>query len=89
MSIEDEITGWKRNYPVEFEILKNALSEEWIRKAIGECVGATVMTKYHPLGWKMFQASEANLVEVLWLAKFFSLFGSDKKIGCINKSVKE
>jgi predicted DNA binding CopG/RHH family protein len=88
MSIEDEISGWKRNHPVEFEILRNALSEEWIRKAIGECEGATVMTKYHPLGWKFFQASEANLAEVLWLSKFFSLFGSDKKIGVLIDQLK-
>jgi hypothetical protein len=88
MSVDDEISGWRKDYPIEFEILCNAFGEDWIRGAIGECVGATAMTKYHPLGWKMFQSSGANLKEVLWLAKFFELFGSDPKIGTLIDQLK-
>lgn len=87
-TVEDEIAGWERNHPIELGILRNAFGDAWIRTAIGECIGATFMTKYHPLGWKLFQASGANLNEVLWLARFISIFGTDEKIGVLIDQLK-
>lgn len=79
MSLEDEIAGWQRDHPVEFGILCNAFGDAWIQQAIAECIGASSMTKLHPLGRKMFFSSNGNLAEVLLLAKFFSIFGADGK----------
>lgn len=89
MSLEDKIIWWKKNYPIEFNILENAFGKNWIEENISLCIGATENTEYHRLGWMLFQSSEGNLEEVLLVAKYLSTFGSDKNISTLIIQLKD